>query len=123
MIIQNAADDDANIIFGAVHDEKMKDSVKITVIATGFKGSGRPRRRFESSSAYEISPATENYSDSRGENDTPAPPLVMDSAAEPSMRTSAETVSIDTIRDAMISNFEQSDLDVPAFLRKRNEVV
>ena len=36
-IIQNAAHEDANIIFGAVLDEKMKDEVKITVIATGFK--------------------------------------------------------------------------------------
>ncbi|MBV9574849.1 MAG: cell division protein FtsZ [Acidobacteriales bacterium] len=123
MIIQNAADDDANIIFGAVHDEKMKDSVKITVIATGFKGWGRPRRHFESSSAFEDTPTTENYSDRGGEADTSVPPMVMGSAAEQSVRTSAETVSIDTIRDAMISNFEQSDLDVPAFLRKRNEVV
>src|SRR5881398_2638836 len=37
-IIQSAAHEDANIIFGAVLDEKMKDAVKITVIATGFKG-------------------------------------------------------------------------------------
>src|SRR2546421_3014991 len=37
-IIQSAAHEDANIIFGAVLDEKMKDDVKITVIATGFKG-------------------------------------------------------------------------------------
>src|SRR5437868_4546979 len=36
-IIQSAAHEDANIIFGAVLDEKMKDMVKITVIATGFK--------------------------------------------------------------------------------------
>ncbi len=36
-IIQNAAHEDANIIFGAVQDENMGDEVKITVIATGFK--------------------------------------------------------------------------------------
>ena len=36
-IIQGAAHEDANIIFGAVLDEKMKDAVKITVIATGFR--------------------------------------------------------------------------------------
>ncbi len=36
-IIQSASHEDANIIFGAVLDEKMKDAVKITVIATGFK--------------------------------------------------------------------------------------
>jgi cell division protein FtsZ len=36
-IIQNAAHEDANIIFGAVQDESMGDDVKITVIATGFR--------------------------------------------------------------------------------------
>jgi cell division protein FtsZ len=40
-IIQSAAHEDANIIFGAVLDEKMKDEVKITVIATGFKETPR----------------------------------------------------------------------------------
>jgi len=35
-IIQEAADDEANIIFGTVIDPKMKDEVKVTVIATGF---------------------------------------------------------------------------------------
>ncbi len=40
-IIQSAAHEDANIIFGAVLDEKMKDEVKITVIATGFKDVAR----------------------------------------------------------------------------------
>ena len=36
-IIQGAADDEANIIFGAVQDESMKEQIKITVIATGFR--------------------------------------------------------------------------------------
>jgi cell division protein FtsZ len=43
-IIQNAAHEDANIIFGAVQDESMGDDVKITVIATGFKDE-MPQRR------------------------------------------------------------------------------
>ncbi len=43
-IIQNAAHEDANIIFGAVQDETMGDDVKITVIATGFKQE-MPQRR------------------------------------------------------------------------------
>lgn len=37
MLIQDAAHEDANIIFGAVLNEAMGDEVKITVIATGFK--------------------------------------------------------------------------------------
>jgi cell division protein FtsZ len=44
-IIQNAAHEDANIIFGAVQDESMGDEVKITVIATGFKHQEMPQRR------------------------------------------------------------------------------
>jgi len=41
-IIQEAADPEANIIFGAVLDDRMTDEVKITVIATGFMGRGEP---------------------------------------------------------------------------------
>ncbi len=44
-IIQNAAHEDANIIFGAVQDESMGDEVKITVIATGFRQSEMRGRR------------------------------------------------------------------------------
>ena len=43
-LIQNAAHEDANIIFGAVLDESMGDEVKITVIATGFRQE-MPERR------------------------------------------------------------------------------
>jgi cell division protein FtsZ len=35
-IIRESADDDANIIFGAVIDESLRDEMRITVIATGF---------------------------------------------------------------------------------------
>jgi cell division protein FtsZ len=40
-IIQKAAHENANIIFGAVQDETMKDAVKITVIAAGFKEANK----------------------------------------------------------------------------------
>jgi cell division protein FtsZ len=44
-LIQSAAHEDANIIFGAVLDESMGDDVKITVIATGFRQeSGRAQK-------------------------------------------------------------------------------
>ncbi len=35
-IISQAADQEANIIFGAVIDENLEDEVRVTVIATGF---------------------------------------------------------------------------------------
>jgi len=43
-LIQSSAHEDANIIFGAVQDEKMGDEIKITVIATGFRDQ-MPERR------------------------------------------------------------------------------
>ncbi len=43
-LIQTSAHEDANIIFGAVLDEKMGDEVKITVIATGFRDQMPARR-------------------------------------------------------------------------------
>ena len=42
-IVQNAADRDANIIFGAVIDESQEDGVSVTVIGTGFRHQGRFR--------------------------------------------------------------------------------
>jgi cell division protein FtsZ len=43
-LIQEAAHEDANIIFGAVLNERMGEEVKITVIATGFRDQ-MPERR------------------------------------------------------------------------------
>jgi len=135
-IIQNAADDDANIIFGAVLDEKMKDAVKITVIATGFRDEDRPRRRTESS-GFTVHTGADDF-DSMPES----PRMVMESHDEPRVSSreqssgssfatsqsvassaSSEVIAVDGMRDAMIANFEQADLDVPAFLRKRGETM
>ncbi len=44
-LIQEAAHEEANIIFGAVLDESMGDEVKLTVIATGFRNEAAPARR------------------------------------------------------------------------------
>lgn len=67
-IVTQAADPDANIIFGAVIDEALQDEVRITVIATGF--------------------------DQRG----PRAPAIEDMPIKP---------------------FAGDDLDIPAFLRRR----
>jgi cell division protein FtsZ len=68
-IIRESADDDANIIFGAVIDESLHDEMKITVIATGFDkdmsevgttthatAAGQPGRYAQTSS--DLSPRT-----------------------------------------------------------------
>jgi len=43
-VVTGAADQNANVIFGAVIDQGLKDEVRVTVIATGF-GPERYRRR------------------------------------------------------------------------------
>ena len=46
-VVTSAADQSANVIFGAVIDESLKDEVRVTVIATGFGALRRRRRREE----------------------------------------------------------------------------
>jgi len=130
-IIQSAAHEDANIIFGAVLDEKMKDAVKITVIATGFQDSDIRRRQLDGRPGLAVSGlvvSRQNEDDfpepeREPESDPlpPPPPMVMESAA--SGAVVAEPDPLESMRNAMIANFEQSDLDVPAFLRKRSETM
>ncbi len=44
-VVTGAADQNANVIFGAVIDDAMDASVRVTVIATGFDGKLRPQRK------------------------------------------------------------------------------
>jgi cell division protein FtsZ len=140
-IIQSAAHEDANIIFGAVMDEKMKDTVKITVIATGFREVSRAQQRpVEAHRSFAAShDDAMDFPDPVG----PAQPMpafpepFRESMSEPMMEeqrmaepapvamahSGAEVISLDSMRSAMVANFEQDDLDVPAFLRKRGEVM
>jgi cell division protein FtsZ len=161
-IIQGAAHEDANIIFGAVMDEKMKDAVKITVIATGFREARPARQRplethtsFSSIHAAAMNNDNANpgadpmdFPDGSGPRD-PMPEHIMSSGVGVSEgiandrgytddvapaplayapdRVAADVISLDSMRDnlrgSMVANFEHDDLDVPAFLRKRNEVM
>jgi cell division protein FtsZ len=140
-IIQSAAHEDANIIFGAVMDEKMKDTVKITVIATGFREVSRAgvnRAHQRSAEAHYSFAASHDdamdFPDPVGPAPTPSFPEPMPDPKmeEPRMaeaspvamtHSGAEVISLDSMRSAMVANFEQDDLDVPAFLRKRGEVM
>ncbi len=45
-IISSLADEDAKIIFGAVIDEKMKDEIKVTIVATGFNDKDKRNDNF-----------------------------------------------------------------------------
>jgi cell division protein FtsZ len=136
-IIQSAAHEDANIIFGAVMDEKMKDAVKLTVIATGFGDIERVRTvqtEMHQSFATAHDDAMDfpepvgpvqvaaRFSEPIPEETTRE--IRMEELTTPATnQSSAEVISLAAMRDAMVANFEQADLDVPAFLRKRGDVM
>ena len=157
-IIQSAAHEDANIIFGAVMDEKMKDTVKITVIATGFREApAQRRRREETRSSFAArhddamdfpepvgpaEPMSEPMPEPRVPTRIMSEPMseliddrafVADPAPGAVAHASTEVISLNSVRSAMVAsfepanleqtNFERDDLDVPAFLRKRGEVM
>jgi len=139
-IIQGAAHDDANIIFGAVLDEKMKDSVKITVIATGFREVPAMRRRQEAHPSFasthnERMDFPEPAPAPRFEPD-PAPVperIMMENVMEAPMHETSPAAELSqfdppppplgVVHNSMTANFEQDNLDVPAFLRKRGEIM
>ncbi len=55
-IIHDSADPDANIIFGAVLDERLADEMKITVIATGFEKAAAPAEPVRTFTAAQPAP-------------------------------------------------------------------
>jgi cell division protein FtsZ len=56
-VVTGAADQNANVIFGAVIDDSMGGDVQVTVIATGFGGQSRRRRRREAPALDRPAPA------------------------------------------------------------------
>ena len=130
-IIQGAAHEDANIIFGAVMDEKMKDSVKITVIATGFREMPASRHaHHETRNSFAAShddamdfPEPLGPSEPEPLHAAVGEPVFIPDSAPAMAHPSCDVISLDSMRGAMVANFEQDDLDVPAFLRKRGEVM
>jgi len=92
--ITEAADPDANIIFGAIIDEAMSGEVKITVIATGFESEKAERSK--------IKPFEQSFQRSSLEDE--------DDRKQPFTTTSFEQEKEDE---------EQAELDVPAFIRRK----
>ncbi len=62
-IIAEAADPDANFIFGAVIDDKLGDEVRVTVIATGFESAQAAERRAAKAEPLEVRPYTTSSDD------------------------------------------------------------
>ncbi len=98
-IVQKAAADNANIIFGAVLDEAMEDAVKVTVIATGIKSE-----KMGLKPATSLSPALRTAQESvknamsRREKAPASPPEPPEEKPAPEM--------------------VEDDLDIPAFMRR-----
>ena len=122
-VIQEAAHEEANIIFGAVVDPRMQGQVKITVIATGFDRA--PAQRDVAASASPTPVDLSAYSARKQETDKVA---VAGGGARPSINLSrrptldVRMVVNDSVRETSDSlEFEASPLDVPAFLRRQNE--
>ena len=119
-IIQEAADADANIIFGTVIERGQKGSLKVTVIATGFNGEeARSAVAAPSVEPLEL-PTTEIPAAAIPE----AAPLVAearDDRAQSRYMRSEMRLDFDASDDGFTPNFSKlkDDLDVPAFLRKQ----
>jgi len=139
-IIQEAADEEANIIFGTVIDPRMKDEVKVTVIATGFdnatKGLLNTRGEQLSTSARSSGPTTAVHrpfapKEIAAQHHEPAP-----APAAPEKQVGAEGEIFDppffrkggfTRPDGsggfgpMASNDFGSDLDIPTVIRNLSD--
>jgi cell division protein FtsZ len=123
-IIQQAAHEDANIIFGAVVDPKMEGRIKITVIATGFD---RPIITTQSSASAAPTPVDlQGYTAWREQAEDQ---VAVNGGSRPSGFSLArrggvlELPPAPKIEDAGPgAEFEPvSDLDVPAFLRRQGD--
>src|SRR3989339_90403 len=115
-IITAAADDDAKIIFGAVIDEKMKDEVKITVVATGFDGRiGGESINNERSYTKNSFIAEEEKKEKKEER------VMMEKKKKkvsPLKAAQAEpAIKNRTIKDSIEK--EDEELGIPAFIRKK----
>ena len=71
-----------------------------------------------------------NEPEVESDSEPPLTPMVMEAMTpeESGPEPQSPVLALDSMRDssmreAMIANFEQADLDVPAFLRKRNETM
>ena len=105
-VIQKAAHENANIIFGAVQDDQMKDTIKITVIAAGFKDANKKMTHQKPS----FLPKT--WKAGREVQEEPPPPQHQPNVVhhQEREREPVHHVNQDTQSD---------DLDVPTFLRRQ----
>jgi len=105
-IISEAADPDANIIFGTTIDEELKDTIKITLVATGFDSTKQKLSQF----VPEPTQFMRQQEQQEKKPDEQVPPVV------PPTLQSSSTTSTSSTDD----NTNEDLWDIPAFLRHRN---
>ncbi len=126
-LIQEEAHEDANIIFGAVIDEKINDEIRVTVIATGFGEFEKTLGRYSPSGAPITTPisasATRPVDASEPiappvRNVTEVPPPVAAVTATPA--ASAQVKPFPSARPVRRMGLivDDSTLDIPAFRRR-----
>jgi len=124
-LVQEEADEDANIIFGAVIDEQMGDDIRVTVIATGFNKNVRlgklPAR--SNASMEPIQPAT---TETTVVNATSHEVTDVATSTETTKRGPAlhhermENASLrELVNDISLTDFQEDEYDIPTFLRKQ----
>jgi cell division protein FtsZ len=125
-VIQEAAHEDANIIFGAVVDPKLAGKIKITVIATGFDRGNRART--VRSTAVQTPVDLQNYTAhvnraaAVASRDQPALEMAAslpEAPAAASLKVSRRP-GLELTLPAMEPADLSSPLDVPAFLRRQS---
>jgi cell division protein FtsZ len=119
-IIQQAAHEDANIIFGAVIDPELRGRVKITVIATGFdRVDDRPATTTQSTTPVDL---TQYSTWTKGVETPAAIAMSRTITRRPSVSLSTPMAMAAGAEGQAIEGVEEpSPLDVPAFLRRQHE--
>ena len=107
-MVQKVAADNANIIFGAVHDEAMEDAVKVTVIATGIKNE-KVSLSSRSGPSAAVRTAQQSVKNMLAKRDNKVPGETVPTAPAPPPRITPAGLPAD-------------DLDVPAFIRRAKAV-
>ncbi|MBI2539460.1 MAG: cell division protein FtsZ [Deltaproteobacteria bacterium] len=115
-MIQEEAHEEANIIFGAVIDERMKDEVRITVIATGF-GEKEERKPILSTVTYNAG------KEGKGKKVVHLGTIVDDLDSPTWQRKRQEPGEAETATSdkagMQFSQEEEDKFDIPTFLRKQ----
>jgi cell division protein FtsZ len=120
--------EDVQINFGVVLDEDMEDEVKITVIATGFQRDNLPTIARPATAAVIVEAAPEPPRPVEPEFSTfpfvtepePEPEPVMEAMAEPEPEPEPPPVAMPQMpAEEPAPALSMSDLDVPAYLRRR----